>query len=166
MIILALDVGERRIGIAVSDPSGTLATPHSVIERRSRAEDFETVARLVRTAGAQRVVVGLPLSLDGQLGPQARRVARYARALAAVLDVPLDLVDERYSTVTANALLTESEPPRRARGLCHARGVRDSRRRRTSIDAAAAAVILQDYLEQQRAQGKALSQLGAGEHQG
>lgn len=131
--VMALDVGERRIGVAVSDPTGTLATPHSVIRRRSKAEDFAAVARLVAELGAERVVVGLPLSLNGEVGPQARRVTRYAQALAQTLDVPVALHDERYSTVTANALLAEG-----------------GRKRRVPIDAAAAAVILQDYLESQR----------------
>ena len=129
MRILALDVGERRIGVAVSDPTGTLATPHSVIRRRSKAEDFAAVARLAAELGAERVMVGLPLSLDGSVGPQARRVTRYAQALARTLSVPVELYDERYSTVTADELLAEG-----------------GRKRRTPIDAAAAAVILQDYL--------------------
>jgi putative Holliday junction resolvase len=129
--VMALDVGERRIGVAVSDPTGTLATPHSVIRRRSKAEDFARVARLVAELDVERVVVGLPLSLNGEMGPQARRVTRYAQAMAETLEVPLGFHDERYSTITADALLMESD-----------------RKRRVPIDAAAAAVILQDYLDQ------------------
>jgi putative Holliday junction resolvase len=127
---MALDIGERRIGVAVSDPSGTLARPHAVIQRRSKVMDFAAVARLVAELEVERVVVGLPLSLNGEIGPQARRVTRYAQALAQALEVPVELYDERYSTVTADALLAES-----------------GRKRRVPIDAAAAAVILQDYLE-------------------
>ena len=130
MTIVALDVGERRVGLAVSDPSGTLATPYGVVQRRSKAEDFAEVARLVETVAAERVVVGLPLLLSGEMGPQARRVVRYARALAGMLSVPVELVDERYSTLTADALLVEA-----------------GRQRRVPIDAAAAAVILQEYLD-------------------
>jgi putative Holliday junction resolvase len=130
MRVLALDVGERRVGVAVSDPTGTLATPHGVIHRRSKAQDFAAVARLVTELGAERVVVGLPLSLSGDVGPQARRVMRYAQALARALPVPVELYDERYSTVTADELLAEG----------------GRKRRRTPIDAAAAAVILQEYL--------------------
>ncbi len=129
MRVIALDVGERRIGVAVSDPTGTLATPHSVIRRRSKAEDFAAVARLAAELEAKRVVVGLPLSLDGSVGPQARRVTRYAQALARTLTVPVELYDERYSTLTADELLAEG-----------------GRKRQTPIDAAAAAVILQEYL--------------------
>jgi len=133
MRVMALDFGERRIGVAISDPTGTLATPHTVIRRRSKVEDFAAVARLVTELEAERVVVGLPLSLNGEIGPQARRVMRYTQALQQTLDVPVELFDERYSTVTADELLTES-----------------GRKRRVPIDAAAAAVILQDYLESQR----------------
>jgi putative Holliday junction resolvase len=131
VVVLGLDVGDRRIGVAASDPSGTLATPYAVIQRRSRAEDFAEMARMVCTLGAERVVVGLPLSLDGRMGPQARRVARYARAMAQALGVPIHLSDERHSTVTAQALLVET-----------------GRKRRVPVDAAAAAVILQDYLDE------------------
>ncbi len=132
--VMALDVGERRVGVAVSDPTGTLATPHTVVQRRSKAEDFAAVAELVAELDIELVVVGLPLTLDGEMGPQARRVTRYAQALAETLDVPVEFYDERYSTVTADELLIKS-----------------GRKRRVPIDAAAAAVILQDYLESQRA---------------
>jgi len=142
--VLALDVGERRIGAAVSDPSGTLASPHSVIRRRSKAEDFEAVDRLVKELGVQRVVVGLPLSLNGEMGPQARRVSRYARALAQALDVPVELYDESYSTLTAEELLSQNP----------------SKRRQVPIDAAAAAVILQEYLESQRERRRRLTHPG------
>ncbi len=136
MRVLALDVGERRIGVAVSDPTGTLATPYNVIHRRSKAQDFAAVARLVTELQAERVVVGLPLSLSGDVGPQARRVMRYAQALAQALPVPVEVYDERYSTVTADELLSEG----------------GRKRRRTPIDAAAAAVILQEYLADSQSQ--------------
>jgi len=132
--VMALDVGERRVGVAVSDPTGTLATPHTVVQRRSKAEDFAAVAGLVAELDIELVVVGLPLTLDGEMGPQARRVTRYAQALAETLDVPVEFYDERYSTVRADELLMKS-----------------GRKRRVPIDAAAAAVILQEFLENQRA---------------
>ncbi len=131
---MALDVGERRVGVAISDPTGTLATPHTVIQRRSKAEDFAVVARLVKELDIELIVVGLPLTLDGEMGPQARRVTRYAHALAETLDVLVEFHDERYSTVTADELLMKS-----------------GGKRRIPIDAAAAAVILQDFLESRRA---------------
>lgn len=133
MRFLALDIGERRIGIAISD-SGILATPHSVLQRRSKKEDFARLQRLIAELKIDRVVVGLPLSLSGdeELGPQARRVQRYAEALAETLVVPLEYFDESYSTVDAEAYLGAA-----------------SRRKSVPIDAAAAAVILQNYLDAQ-----------------
>ncbi len=138
---LALDVGERRVGVAVSDATGLIASPLTVIRRKSKAEDFARIARLVREQAAGEVVVGLPLNADGSAGPQARRIERYAAALAAALRaeglaVPLRLWDEYLST-------------RRAEEALIAAG-RKVRNRRARIDAAAAAVILQDYLDEQR----------------
>ena len=135
---LALDVGERRVGVAVSDATGLIATPLTVLRRRSKAEDFARIARLVREQSAGEVIVGLPLRADGSAGPQARRIERYAAALekalrAEGLDVPLRLWDERMST-------------RRAQEALMAAGRKA--RRRAQIDAAAAAIILQDYLDE------------------
>jgi putative Holliday junction resolvase len=107
MRLMALDVGERRIGIAVSE-SGILATPYSVLQRKSKQEDFARLGRLVTELKVERVIVGLPYSLSGpeEIGPQARRVMRYAEALAATLPVPIEYFDERYSTVDAAAFLS------------------------------------------------------------
>jgi putative Holliday junction resolvase len=129
--ILGLDVGERRIGVACSDPTGTLASPWAVIRRGSRAEDFMALARLVQERRAVAVVVGHPLNMNGSEGPQARRVARYARALAERLAIPVVLWDERLSTEIA---------------LEKRRLVKTSGRP-APVDAEAAAVILQDYLD-------------------
>ena len=133
--VMALDLGERRIGVAISDPTRTLARSLCVLERRSKQEDFTAIAELVREHGVDLVVVGHPRSLDGTIGPQARRVQRYADALAEVLPVPLILWDERLSTSTAEQLMIEAGRP--------------ARKRRKRIDAVAAAVILQDYLDAQ-----------------
>jgi putative Holliday junction resolvase len=133
MRLMALDVGERRIGIAISE-SGILATPHSVLQRKSKQEDFVRLGRLVTELKIERVIVGLPYSLSGveEIGPQARRVIRYAEALTATLPVPIEYFDERYSTVDAATFLS---------GLG---------RKKVAIDAAAAAVILQNYLDSRR----------------
>ncbi len=136
MVILALDVGEARIGVAVSDPTGMLATPRGVIRRRSTAAAIEAITRAVADAGAEEVVVGLPISLDGALHAQARRVQAFAERLRAHLRVPVMYWDERLSTVTAAEAL-------------RAAGVRPERIR-ARIDAAAAAVILQEYLDHRR----------------
>ncbi len=127
---MALDIGERRIGIALSE-SGILARPHSVLQRKSKQEDFVRLGRLMAELKIERVIVGLPYSLAGseKVGPQARRVKRYAEALAATVAVPFEYFDESYSTVDAATYLSSAG------------------QRKVAIDAAAAAVILQNYLD-------------------
>ena len=136
MRILALDIGERRIGVALSDPGGLLATPLTAIHRRRQAEDVDEVLRLVDEHDAERIVVGLPLELSGRRGTQAGRVSAFVRAMAERTQVAVETVDERYSTVQAQRRLRES-------------GIRPSRDR-ARVDAAAAAIILQSYLDSQR----------------
>jgi putative Holliday junction resolvase len=135
---LALDIGEKRIGVAVSDELGLLAWPLTTITRASKREDFERIAQLVAEQKAERVVSGYPRSLSGQAGSQAQRVRRYVEALAATLTVPVELWDERYTTVEAAERLREARPGHKPRD-------------RGQLDAAAAAVILQDYLDARRA---------------
>jgi putative Holliday junction resolvase len=135
--ILALDLGERRVGIAVSDPTGTVARPLQTLERRSRGEDFAAIAALVAEHDVELVVVGRPLSLDGTEGPQARRAARYAEALAAHLPVRLISWDERFTTAVATDIIQQSRTKKRR---LHARAAGE-------VDAVAAAVILQSYLD-------------------
>lgn len=129
MRLLALDIGERRIGIAVSD-SGILARPHSVLQRRSKQEDFARLRQLIAELNIERVIVGLPYSLSGyeQIGPQGRRIRRYAEALAKTLTIPIEYFDESYSTLEAKAFLSSAG------------------QKKVPLDAAAAAVILQNYL--------------------
>ncbi len=149
MRILALDVGDERIGVAISDPSQVIARSLKVIERargvprRSRQGDsteqrfppaeFDDVVRLVEEYEVEKVVVGYPRSLDGEAHMQADKVERYALALAESLAVPVILWDERFSTVTAERLMREA-------GVSAQKG-------RGRVDAVAAAVILQDYLD-------------------
>jgi putative Holliday junction resolvase len=139
--LLALDVGDRRVGVAVSDAMGLIATPLTVVRRTSKASDFERFAQLVREQDAEALVVGHPVNEDGSAGPQAQRVERYATALQAALEeaglaLPLILWDERMSTQQAEQAMIASG--------------RRARERRARIDAVAAAVILQDYLDVQR----------------
>jgi putative Holliday junction resolvase len=141
MRLLALDVGDRRVGVAVSDELGLIATPLTVVHRRSKAEDFARIARLVREQGVAGLVVGHPLDDDGCAGAQAQRVERYAAALedalrAEGLDLPFIFWDERMSTVRAQEAMIAAG--------------RKAQERRARIDAVAAAVILQDYLDVQR----------------
>jgi len=142
MRFMALDVGEKRVGIAVSE-SGLLAAPHSVLHRKSKKEDFDYLQRLVEELKIDRIIIGLPYSLTGEekMGPQARRIKRYADALAQSVDAPLEFFDESYSTVDAETYLAAPsfEEGRRKSG----------KRGKAPIDAAAAAVILQNYLDSQ-----------------
>ncbi len=140
---LGVDVGSVRVGVAVSDPDGLLATPVETVPRRSEEppaagdEDVERIAALVAEHGVVRVVVGLPRSLSGGEGPAARRARTYAGVLAVrVAPVPVRLVDERLTTVEAHRTLRES-------------GVA-GRRQRSVVDQAAAVLILQAALDAER----------------
>lgn len=134
--VLALDVGSKRIGVAASDPTGTVARPVTVVRRRGRSADLDAIAALARSEGSELVVVGLPLSLSGSEGPQAGVVRHFIAALEAVLPVPLTTWDERYTTVEATAVL-------------RAQGVKPERIKER-VDAVAAALILQEYLDTTR----------------
>lgn len=136
---LGIDPGEARIGVAGSDPAGVLATP---IETVPRGEgDLDRIGTLVREHAAVLVYVGLPRSLSGTEGPAAGRVRAFAGELAGrIAPVPVRLVDERLSTVTAEGVL-------RDRG-------RKGRKRRAVVDQAAAVVILQSALDTERGRGR------------
>jgi len=99
--VLALDYGAARTGVAVSDPTGTLARPLRTVERAASEDGLREVAELVRAEHAERVVVGLPLTLRGERGEQARETERFAEALDAILDVPVERFDERFTTTLA-----------------------------------------------------------------
>jgi putative Holliday junction resolvase len=134
--VMALDIGERRIGVAISDPLRVLATPVVTLIRRSWDEDLAAIVRLVRERGVTFVLVGHPLNMDGSAGEQARRSERFAQRLAESLGVegpPVRLWDERMSTQTAEERLRVGESTGRA-----------------GLDAVAAAVILQEWLDAQR----------------
>jgi putative Holliday junction resolvase len=138
MRVMALDVGHKRIGVALSDPGQVLASSLQVIERKGRQRDLATVVQLVRQHEVGKIIVGYPRSLNGTVGQQAKFVERYVAVLEkklgdSSLDVPVVLWDERFSTVVANRLMAEAG--------------RKGRERRERIDAVAAAVILQDYLD-------------------
>jgi putative Holliday junction resolvase len=99
--VLALDYGAARTGVAVSDPTGTIARPLRVVERAATEDGMKEVAELVRAEEVGRVVVGLPLTLRGERGEQAEETERFAQALEAVLDVPVERYDERFTTTLA-----------------------------------------------------------------
>ncbi len=98
MKVVALDYGSARTGVAVSDPTGTVARPLGVVERAGTDSGLAELARLVREEEAERVVVGLPLTMRGTHGEQAAETERFAEALRGVLDVPVELFDERFTT--------------------------------------------------------------------
>ena len=104
MRVLALDYGSARCGCALSDPTGTLATPIDPIERPATRKGFARVVDLVRDRGAERVVVGLPLGLSGADTDQTREARAWADRLAAAVSVPVELYDERFTTAIAAAL--------------------------------------------------------------
>lgn len=141
MRVLALDLGSKRIGVAVSDASGTLASPVCVIERVASDEGARSaISALVQDLEVQHVLVGLPLSLSGAEGPAATKSRKEIGELAGCLDVPVEAIDERFSTVAAHKLLEA--------------GGHDSRARRTKVDAAAAAILLQGWLDARGARSK------------
>ena len=138
MIEVGLDVGRRRIGVAASDPTGFLASGVRVIQRATLERDVEAVRSLVESLGAAQVVVGYPLSMSGEAGPQAEETERFVEALRLRTSVPVILWDERLSTLEADRRMQEA-------------GV-SGRKRRQRVDVAAAILILQSYLDSIRGQ--------------
>lgn len=134
--VLALDVGERRIGVAMSDVSATLSSPLTTINGRVVERAIEQIVALVRQHKVQEVVVGWPLNMNGDVGPQAQRVRDFADKLETALGKAVILFDERLTSVVAEQILRDM-------------GVRPEKRRE-QIDQIAASVILQDFLEQRR----------------
>jgi putative Holliday junction resolvase len=139
--VLGVDLGARRIGLAVTDPSGVLASPHARLERAAApADDHQAIVEAATELGATRIVVGLPRSLSGDLGPSARSVLDEVAALTELArrsGIEVDTYDERFSTMIAQRNLRDATPKRSKR----------RRAQRESIDASAAAVILQSWLD-------------------
>ncbi len=134
--LLALDVGDRRIGIAVSDELGLTAQGVTTLHRTSRAADLADIARLVETWNAEAVVVGWPLTLKGTVGARTQAVQAFIQRLESAIHVPIITWDERFSTVAAERVLLEADLSRA--------------RRKQVIDKTAAVVILQHYLDARR----------------
>jgi putative Holliday junction resolvase len=130
--VLALDIGERRIGVAISDERGILAQPLMVIERRGTAQDVARVARVVKEHEAAEIVVGVPITLRGEQAAAAEKVHAFVAVLREATDVSVLLVDERLSTVEADRRMREASVRREPR--------------RQRVDAVAAALILERYL--------------------
>jgi putative holliday junction resolvase len=132
--MLGLDIGERRIGVAVSDEMGTIASPVGMILRES--DVVRELRAMIERYGAERLVIGLPVGLSGREGPQAATVREFVDVLAEGIDLPIAFWDERLSTAVAERSLIEG-------------GTRRNKRK-GKVDSVAAAVILQGYLDHQR----------------
>lgn len=124
-------MGDSRIGVALSDPLGIMASPLTILSRTDEEADIEAIIDIARQKEVGRIIIGLPLSMDGSLGQQAKKVKAFAAELSCQIDIPVEFKDERLSTVLAKRIV---------------RNVRKTNRE-TRYDAAAAALILQSYLD-------------------
>lgn len=137
MRLMGLDVGDKRIGVALSDEGAVLATPRETLDRRSNAKAIARLLELARDQRVGEILVGMPYSLDGSSGPQADKVSRFVEALRAETPIPVTVWDERLTTVAAEEILVQNGVP--------------PAERRATIDKVAAAIILQSYLDWKRA---------------
>lgn len=136
MRIMGLDVGEKRIGIALSDPMGWTAQPHSVRQRKNLKQDFEHLKEICRENEVKKIVVGFPRNMNGTIGPKAKEIEKFARDLNEYIKLPMEFWDERLSSKSAERTLLEADLSRRKRKML--------------IDKLAAATILQAYLDRKR----------------
>jgi putative Holliday junction resolvase len=131
--ILGVDFGERRVGFAVSDPTQMLSSAHAMVEVQSPAHAANETARICREASAVKVVIGLPVNMDGSKGPAAQKALAFAEALRAKVSVPVETWDERLTTKSAHDVLIEA-------------GTRREKRKQL-VDKIAAQIMLQNYLD-------------------
>ncbi|MEA5509543.1 Holliday junction resolvase RuvX [Crocosphaera sp. UHCC 0190] len=133
---LGLDVGKRRIGVAGCDGTGLIATGLTTIERQSFAHDIEQLKALIQERDAQLLVIGLPYSMDGSIGFQAKQVQKFAQRISKALELPIEYIDERLTSVEAETQLkAQKQYSRYNKGL---------------VDRRAATIILQQWLDQRR----------------
>lgn len=133
MRILGLDVGSKRIGIAISDELGWTAQGITTLHRGNGEGDLREIRDIARQYGVEKIVVGLPRNMDGSLGPQAQMAIGFVRELSEVLDVPIITWDERLSTIEATKMLIRADLSRK--------------KRKRKVDMTAAIIILQSYLD-------------------
>ncbi|HXI57387.1 MAG TPA: Holliday junction resolvase RuvX, partial [Polyangia bacterium] len=134
--VIGIDLGARRIGVAVTDGLNLTAQPHSTLARHGGQRDLDAIGAVVRSFAAERVVLGHPVTPEGTVGRAARSAQAFAERLRAALGIPVDLVDESFSTVEAEAVLLQADLSRA--------------RRKQVVDRLAAAVILQRWLDAQQ----------------
>lgn len=132
---MALDAGDVRIGVAVTDPMRIIASAHSVIQHTTEANDVEAIRKLVAELGVIRIVVGLPLNQNGEPGPQAEKVLAFVEALKQAVDVEVLTQDERFTTAVSQRLLIQADVKRKDR--------------KKVIDKVAAQNILQNYMDRE-----------------
>lgn len=132
---MALDVGDVRIGVAVSDPLGMISSPHSVIQTVSPKKDVEAVRVLAESLEVKRIVVGLPLNKEGKPGPQAEKILAFCERLKGVTEIEIHTQDERFSTAEAQRMLIAADVSRQGR--------------KKVVDKIAAQFILQTFLDRQ-----------------
>jgi putative holliday junction resolvase len=137
--VMALDFGEVRIGVALSDPTGMLASPLTIIEGAAQEEAIQDILKIIEEREVALIIIGFPFSLDGTIGPQADQVQEFAAALEKHTTIPIEFRDERFTTTTA--MDRKREGSKKKLGF------------KTRYDAMAAAVILQEYLDEQRPAG-------------
>jgi putative Holliday junction resolvase len=136
---LGVDLGSRRIGLALSDSEGQIAFPAGTIKSRGRKRDLQALRELITERGIGRAVVGLPIHMDGRHGPEAEAARRFASDLAAGSGIPVDTLDERWTSQEAERLL-ENAPKKGKRGKA-------ARREQGAVDELAASIILRTYLD-------------------
>ncbi|MGQ0600778.1 MAG: Holliday junction resolvase RuvX [Anaerolineales bacterium] len=153
MRYLAIDPGDKHLGVAVSDPLGLIARPLATLAHESRLSDVERILALAREQRVESLIVGVPLGAEDEAGPQARKALRLVEALRAQTPLPVIVPDESFSSQTAQTIMLEAGKRRRARRAPKARG-RSAPRfysaalpRREQEHAVAAAAILQSYLD-------------------
>ena len=134
---MGLDIGDKRIGIAFSDPLEMLATPHSVLKRKDIHHDLQSICELLDQKKVEQLVIGLPRLQDGSLGTQAAKTQQFVDEIKTVIDIPVEMFDERYSTDTAQQLLRDAG--------------RNPQQVKENKDSAAAALILQWYMDSKNA---------------
>ena len=146
MRVLSLDLGHKRIGLAVSDEDASIAFPAGHLDSRGRPADLKAVVELIEERQIGRVVIGLPRHMDGRLGTEAEAAKAFAEALRQASGLPVDLLDERWTSLEAERVLRE-QAPRKKRGA-------KRKTKKGAVDSVAASIILSTYLDLQRQQSK------------
>jgi putative holliday junction resolvase len=147
-VILAIDYGQKRLGLALSDESQLISRPYATWARTNRRHDLTRLRELVREEGVRRIVVGLPLHLDGTASEMSDEATRFAARLEKALGLPVEMADERLSSWEAHETIAASQAGKRtSRRVGHRRQAKPA----PSVDNIAAAIILRDYLAQTRA---------------